>query len=113
MVSFEDDFDNNIKYDPLAELNQEVSENKIHLRIQKRNARKCVCTIEGLTFDEDKLKEIMKNMKKSFACNGTIIDHDEFGKIIQLQGDIREKAKTMLVEKYNISGENIILHGYD
>ena len=45
----EDDlFDDNNSYDPLAELNQAVNKEHIHIRIFKRNARKCFVTIEKL-----------------------------------------------------------------
>ena len=40
---------------------------KIHVRIQQRNGRKCITTIQGLDADLD-LGRIMKNMKKNCAC---------------------------------------------
>ena len=40
---------------------------KIHVRIQQRNGRKCITTIQGLDSDLD-LGRIMKNMKKNCAC---------------------------------------------
>jgi hypothetical protein len=39
---------------------------KIHVRIQQRNGRKCITTIQGLDADLD-LGRIMKNMKKNCA----------------------------------------------
>lgn len=112
MTSLNDDF-NNLNYDPLAEMNAEVNVSKIHIRIQKRNARKSICTVEGLAIEEAELKAVLKDMKKSFACNGCLIDDATYGKIIQLQGDIRTKAKQMLISKYDIQEDNIIVHGYD
>ena len=106
------DFDNN-NYDPLAQLEETLNAAKVHLRIQKRNARKVICTIEGLEMNVDQLKDVLKTMKKNFACNGTLVDSKEFGKVIQLQGDIREQAKELLINKYNIDEDNIITHGYD
>ena len=109
----EDDLFGNNTYDPLAELNEAINTEKIHIRITKRNARKSICTIEKLNMEKSELKPILKNMKKNFACNGCIIDDDQHGLIIQLQGDVREKAKEMLIQKYNIKEENIVTHGYD
>jgi translation initiation factor SUI1 len=43
---------------------------KIHVRIQQRNGRKCITTIQGLDADLD-LGRIMKNMKKNCACVAT------------------------------------------
>jgi translation initiation factor 1 len=31
-------------------------------------------------------------MKKIFACNGNIVNDDKYGKVIQLQGDHRDKV---------------------
>jgi translation initiation factor SUI1 len=39
---------------------------KIHVRIQQRNGRKCITTIQGLDEDLD-LGRMMKNMKKNCA----------------------------------------------
>ena len=36
------------------------------------------------------LKALIKAFKKEFACNGTVIEDEEFGQVIQLQGDRRE-----------------------
>ena len=108
-----DPFNDNKAYDPLAELNEAVNSEKIHIRITKRNRRKSVCTIEKLNLTKSELKPIVKTMKKKFACNGCIIDDDQHGLIIQLQGDIREKAKDMLIKDYNIPEDNIVIHGSD
>tara|TARA_B100001248_G_C27062412_1_gene310168 strand:+ start:185 stop:520 length:336 start_codon:yes stop_codon:yes gene_type:complete len=99
--------------DPLAQMDNLINATKIHIRITKRNARKCICTIEGLEFELSELKQMLKAMKKKFACNGSIEKDEKFGNILQLQGDIREQAKDLLVKDYNILEENIITHGYD
>ena len=111
MNDFDDLNDNN--YDPMAQMEDAINSNKIHIRITKRNARKSICTIEGLEFDKDKIKQIIKEMKKKFACNGNLVEDDKLGFVIQLQGDIRDQAKDILIKKYNILDENIVIHGYD
>ncbi|KAI0603673.1 Eukaryotic translation initiation factor 1, partial [Pyrenophora tritici-repentis] len=47
--------------------------------------------------DYDK-KKLVKAIKKKFACNGTIIEHPEYGEVIQLQGDQRENICQFLIE---------------
>ncbi|XP_038531055.1 eukaryotic translation initiation factor 1-like [Canis lupus familiaris] len=51
------------------------TEDYIHIRIQQRNNRK---TLQGVADDYDK-KKLVKVFKKKFACNGTIIEHTEYG----------------------------------
>ena len=83
----------------------------IHIRIQQRNGRKCITTIQGLPEEVD-LKKIMKFAKKSFSCNGAVITDEEEGKIIQLQGDQRENMKKFII-KENIAEESEIkIHGF-
>ena len=112
MNSF-DDLTNDNKYDPLAEINDSLNSSKIHIRIQKRNARKCICTVEGLTYEKKEMKELLKTMKKKFACNGNLVDDAKLGTIIQMQGDVRDKIKEILVNNYGIDENTIITHGYD
>ena len=60
----------------------------IHIRIQQRNGRKTLTTVQGLSDEIDK-KKLVRAFKKDFACNGTVVDHAEYGEVIQLQGDQR------------------------
>jgi translation initiation factor 1 (eIF-1/SUI1) len=83
--------------------------------LQQRNGRKTLTTVQGLP-DKYDPKKLLKAMKKEFACNGTVVssvdsdDEDapapaaqggkvaqDFGKILQLQGDQRTKVKDFLV----------------
>ena len=64
---------------------------KIIIQLFQRNARKTITTIAGLDADLD-FPRILKNMKKIFACNGNIVNDDKYGKVIQLQGDHRDKV---------------------
>uniref|UniRef100_A0AAZ3SSJ7 SUI1 domain-containing protein n=1 Tax=Oncorhynchus tshawytscha TaxID=74940 RepID=A0AAZ3SSJ7_ONCTS len=69
----------------------------IHIRIQQRNGRKTLTTVQGIAIDYDK-KKLVKAFKKKFACNGTVIEHPEYGEVIQLQGDQRKNICTFLIE---------------
>ena len=42
----------------------------IHIRVQQRNGRKCITTIQGLDAALD-LKKILKAIKKDQCCNGS------------------------------------------
>ncbi|CAG8617134.1 2313_t:CDS:2, partial [Dentiscutata heterogama] len=62
----------------------------IHIRIQQRNGRKTLTTVQGLPVEYDQ-KKLLKAFKKEFACNGTLVQDEELGQVIQLQGDQRIK----------------------
>ncbi|KAH9966587.1 eukaryotic translation initiation factor 1 [Russula dissimulans] len=97
--------------DPLAAEGEEPgSLNYIHIRIQQRNGRKTLTTLQGLPKQYD-AKKILKAFKKEFACNGTIVDSEEMGEVLQLQGDQRTKIANFLVEN-GLSRTSIKLHGF-
>lgn len=85
--------------------------NKVHIRLHQRNRRKCILTVTGLADDLD-LKKICKALKKGFKCNGAVVSDDEYGDIIQLQGDHREKVKEFLVSQEIVVKELIVVHGH-
>ncbi len=89
--------------------------NKIHVRVQQRNGRKCITTVQGLDGDLD-LKRICKAMKKAFNCNGSIEADAEWGEIIQLQGDQRDHVRSWLVEEEVLTKpeeeERLVIHGF-
>jgi len=100
--------------DPFAEDNEVVGSGKddyIHIRIQQRSGRKTLTTVQGIpeVFD---LKKIVKQCKKEFACNGTVVEHAEYGEVIQLQGDQRNNISSLL-KKFNLAKEDQIkVHGF-
>lgn len=105
---------NLISKDPFAEESSEngISQNElIHIRIQQRNGKKSLTTIQGLS-TEYNLKKISKSFKKEFACNGCIINHPEFGEIIQLQGDQRDNIKEYLINSNMANDDLIKVHGF-
>ncbi|KAI0721036.1 eukaryotic translation initiation factor 1 [Cerioporus squamosus] len=98
--------------DPLGSSTQDVGSqsNYIHIRIQQRNGRKTLTTLQGLPKEYD-LKKLLKAFKKEFACNGTLVDDEESGQVIQLQGDQRLKISTFLVQE-GIPKASIKVHGF-
>ena len=90
---------------------KEAPSTTIHIRVQQRNGRKCITTVQGLPEDID-LKKIMKYAKKTFNCNGAVITDEEEGKIIQLQGDHRENMKKFIVKENIAEESDIKIHGF-
>ena len=82
-----------------------------HIRIQQRNGRKSITTVQGLATDLN-LKLILKTWKRSFTCNGAIVEDEELGKIIQLQGDQRTNVRDFLVNEQINRKEDIVVHGF-
>ena len=144
--------------DPLGSTQDVGSQsNYIHIRIQQRNGRKTLTTLQGLpkgsslldlhkptllltSCPEYDLKKLLKAFKKvspwlrfyglrahgsaleggarltihhcqEFACNGTLVDDEEAGQVIQLQGDQRLKISQFLVQE-GISKNTIKVHGF-
>ncbi|PWI71178.1 translation initiation factor [Purpureocillium lilacinum] len=104
---------------PFAEADEDTGETKqtqnyIHIRIQQRNGRKTLTTVQGLPKKFDQ-KKILKVIKKKFACNGTIVNDTEMGEVIQLQGDQRKDVQEFLVDKkegLELDPKTIKVHGF-
>eukprot|EP00116_Pleurobrachia_bachei_P016484 sb/3476746/ len=101
--------------DPFADVMEEqedgVQKEDIHIRIQQRNGRKTLTTIQGISQSYD-LKRIIKAVKKEFHCNGTVVDHPEYGEVLQLQGDQRKNVKDFLSAIGIARIEQIKVHGF-
>jgi len=95
------DFDDNVKT-PLS---------SVHIRMQQRNGKKSLTTIEGLAKDLD-LKKILKYIKKMHSTNGTIIKDEELGEIIQVQGDQRNNVYNFLINHNICQKKEVHVHGF-
>lgn len=86
--------------------------NYVHIRMQQRNKRKCLTIIEGIPEDID-LKKILRYFKKTYSCNGTIVNNEENNeKIIQLTGDKRDEVAEFLQEEGIVPEDCIKVHGH-
>eukprot|EP00499_Haloplacidia_sp_CaronLabIsolate_P012528 CAMPEP_0196782114 /NCGR_PEP_ID=MMETSP1104-20130614/10735_1 /TAXON_ID=33652 /ORGANISM="Cafeteria sp., Strain Caron Lab Isolate" /LENGTH=114 /DNA_ID=CAMNT_0042152345 /DNA_START=20 /DNA_END=364 /DNA_ORIENTATION=+ len=83
----------------------------VHIRIQQRNARKTITSVQGLATDLD-LKKILKFFKRKFKCNGAVITDKTLGDVIQLQGDQRQGVKEFLLYHEIVHKDSIIVHGF-
>lgn len=68
-------------------------------------------TIQGLPRSLDP-KRVLKVFKKEFACNGNIVEDEESGEVIQLQGDHRQKVAQILIEENICKKEDLQVHGF-
>jgi len=82
----------------------------VHIRVQKRNARKWITSLQNLSIDLD-LHKICAAIKQTYSVNGSVTDSEEFGLVIQFTGDIRTRIKEFLID-YGICTEDTIkIHG--
>ena len=44
---------------------------------------------------------------QEFACNGTVVEHPEYGEVIQLQGDQRQLISTFLINTGIVNKEQV------
>ncbi|CAL9103906.1 unnamed protein product [Musa textilis] len=102
-------------FDPFADANADDSgagtKDYVHIRIQQRNGRKSLTTVQGLE-KEFSYNKILKDLKKEFCCNGTVVQDPELGQVIQLQGDQRKNASNFLVQAGIVKKEHIKIHGF-
>ncbi|KAK9005067.1 hypothetical protein V6N11_042515 [Hibiscus sabdariffa] len=116
-LSFMSDLDVQIPsaFDPFADANAEdsgaVAKDYVHIRIQQRNGRKSLTTVQGLK-KEFSYNKILKDLKKEFCCNGTVVQDPELGQVIQLQGDQRKNVSAFLVQAGIVKKDNIKIHGF-
>ncbi|KAJ4833028.1 hypothetical protein Tsubulata_010656 [Turnera subulata] len=103
-------------FDPFEEAAKESAgapgaKEYVHIRIQQRNGKKSLTTVQGLPkeFSYDK---ILKSLKKEFCCNGNVVQDKELGKIIQLQGDQRKNVHHFLVNSNLVKKDQIKIHGF-
>ncbi|KAJ4760796.1 Translation initiation factor SUI1 family protein [Rhynchospora pubera] len=102
-------------FDPFAEANAEEAgagaKEYVHIRIQQRNGRKSLTTVQGLK-KEFSYNKILKDLKKEFCCNGTVVQDTEMGQVIQLQGDQRKNVSNFLIQAGIVKKEHIKIHGF-
>ncbi|XP_036153295.1 eukaryotic translation initiation factor 1-like [Myotis myotis] len=104
-------------FDPLADASQSddqlpaATEDYIHIRIQQRNGRKTLTTVQGIADVYDKNK-LVKASKKKFACNGTVIEHLEYEEVIKLQDDQCKNICQFLIETGLNKNDQMKVHGF-
>uniref|UniRef100_A0A7S0YIN2 SUI1 domain-containing protein n=1 Tax=Polytomella parva TaxID=51329 RepID=A0A7S0YIN2_9CHLO len=100
--------------DPLVDVagsEEPDSSEAVHIRIQQRNGRKCLTTVQGIKQQYD-YKKVLKALKKEFCCNGTVVEDPELGQVIQLQGDQRKNVTDFLTKAKLVKKDQIKVHGF-
>jgi translation initiation factor 1 len=89
----------------------EIKSSTVHIRIQQRNGRKCITTIQGI---EKELghNRILKALRKKLAANGTVIHDPDLGDVLQLQGDQRKEVNEFLIYNKIYKSSDIHVHGF-
>ncbi|KAK1581379.1 hypothetical protein Q3G72_005555 [Acer saccharum] len=100
-------------YDPFSDTKDSAPGAKgyVHLRVQQRNGKKCLTTVQGLREDFS-YQKILKDLKKEFCCNGNVVQDKVMGKVLQLQGDQRMNVLNFLVKGKIVDKEQIKIHGF-
>ncbi|ESW14280.1 hypothetical protein PHAVU_008G267800 [Phaseolus vulgaris] len=101
-------------FDPFAEATDRDApgaKEYVHIRIQQRNGKKSLTTVQGLR-KEFSYEKILKDLKKEFCCNGNVVHDKELGKIIQLQGDQRKNVSHFLIQAGLVRKDQIKIHGF-
>ena len=85
----------------------------VHIRIQQRNRGKCLTLVEGLEEQwQPNPQQILKYLRKTLATNGTLLKSDNGSdKILQLQGDHRQKVSDFLISNQLYGPDQIKIHG--
>eukprot|EP00884_Botryococcus_braunii_P001159 jgi/Botrbrau1/11043/Bobra.92_2s0014.1 len=103
------------RFDPFADVNDQENsvsaKDYVHIRVQQRNGKKSLTTIQGLEKNFD-YKKVLKAFKKEFCCNGTVVEDEELGNVIQLQGDQRKNVSQFLVQNKIAKKDLIKIHGF-
>ena len=85
------------------------AQSEVHIRVFKRNGKKCYTTIEPTALKGVDVKTLITKCSKKFCCGGSY-DKDE--KIIKFTGDIRDALAELVVQEGLAEKECIKIHGF-
>ena len=83
---------------------------KLTISVQQRNNSRCITIISEIAKDLD-LKKLLKYFKKTYNCNGTILDDEKFGNIITLTGNQTDNVYNFFIAEEIYDKDNIIIKG--
>ena len=49
---------------------------------------------------------------QEFACNGTVVEHPEYGEVLQLQGDQRQNICDWMTKIGLVKADQLKVHGF-
>jgi len=82
----------------------------ITIFVSQRNGKKCKTHIYGWCEEYD-LPKICSHFKKTYNCNGAVINNNEYGETIELSGNKRDEVYKFLLTEEICSKSKIILRG--
>ncbi|KAF8651251.1 hypothetical protein HU200_063500 [Digitaria exilis] len=82
----------------------------VHLRWHQRNGRKSLTTVQGISAAYNYAK-ILRDLKRELCCNGIVVEDEELGSVIQLQGDHRKAVAAFIVKAGMATKANVKIHG--
>lgn len=88
---------------------EETETRLVHIGVRKRNGRKLITSVEGLT--EKECNAALKKLKSQLNCNGHIIKEEKCV-TLEMQGDKREEINFFLINTANFSNNQIRVHGF-
>ena len=86
-------------------------EGYVHIRLQQRNNRQKLTTVQGIP-DKFDLKKIVAACRKLFGCNGFVVDDKTHGEVMQFQGDQRDVLVKFIVGIGFVPESHIKVHGF-
>ena len=101
----------NLVFNQLDALNALADASGVHIRTKQRSGKKSTTIIEGLAEDLD-LPKILKALKKTLNTNGSVLEDEEFGGIINIQGDQRTAVAQFLCKYHICEPDEIKIHGF-
>lgn len=55
---------------------------------------------------------MLPSRRAEYCCNGTVIEDEELGKVLQLQGDQRKNVSAFLLDNELCKKDQIKVHGF-
>ncbi|OEL12784.1 Protein translation factor SUI1-like protein, partial [Dichanthelium oligosanthes] len=81
----------------------------VHLRTQQCNGRKSLTTVQGLSAAYNYAK-ILQDLKRELCCSGIVVEDEDLGNVVQLQGDDRKAVAAFLVKAGIVTKANVKIH---
>ena len=95
-------FNNIFEEDEITNINKQT----IKIGVKQRNTKKYLTMITGIDTKYD-YKTLLSDIKKEFQCNGAIIENKKNEKVIQLNGNQKDKMFKFLIDN-NIATRDMI-----
>jgi translation initiation factor 1 (eIF-1/SUI1) len=93
---------------------EEALNEKIHIHLLVKTARKCITIIDGLELTSEEEKTFLKTAKTKFATSGykkLMTEYNEKTEVYCFFGDKRYEFVELLKDKFGKSNDVIHVHG--